>query len=62
MRCGNFSPLFCLIKGQGEAEVGFLIQASWHRCGAGEEAEEELPASFTGLESRLGFLAGNLSG
>lgn len=57
-----FFPLFHLIKGQGEAKAGFLIQASWHCCGAEEEAEEELPASLAGLGSRLGSLAGNLSG
>lgn len=48
-RCGDFLfPLFCLIKGQGEAKVGFLFEASWQCCGAEEEAEEELPASSTG--------------
>lgn len=56
-----FFPLFCLIKGQGKAKVCFLFQASWQCCGAEEEAEEELPASFTGLEGQLGSLAGNVS-
>lgn len=40
--------MFLLIKGRGEAGAGVPVPASWHRGDAGEEAEEELPASLTG--------------
>jgi len=42
--------------------VGFLIQASGHHVGAGEEAEEELPAALMGPGGWLGPLAGIMSG